>query len=558
MAHESFTGLLALVGIVIIVSSLLSGAVERSGLPLVVIFLLVGAALGPAGFGVVELELDSPGIQVIATLALLLVLFSDAIGVDIGEVRAQRRLAALILGPGTLLPAVLVTLAAWALLGLSLPAAAILGAALSSTDPVLLRTLMRHPALPPSAKLALRLESGMNDVILLPIVVLCMLSLPAGGAVPALELGRRAVGLFVLGPLLGVFSGWVAITLLDTVRKKVGVRRDYESLYALGVAFTAYAAAESVGGSGFLAAFAAGLVIAALDVELCDCFLDYGEASAQMFLLFTFVAFGAGIIWTGLSLLSDWRILAVAVVALVARTAVLLPVLKSSGVDDRSRRLIAMFGPRGLSSLLLVLLPVFAGVPGADRLFTIACLVVLLSVVIHGGGIAIYLQRHGGAGAAAPAPSATPAPAAWSGDTADASATARSAAAPSAAAPNPPTAGTSDRPPARQLASAPVRLSDRPSLADTLAHPTPSRPVPAAARPPSDGAPVPERINIQEFRDLHRSGEPILVLDVRTERSYRDDPDIGVGAIRMPPDDAVRLARERGLDQHATLVLYCA
>jgi len=125
MSHESFTGLLALVGIVVIVSSLLSGAVERTGLPLVVIFLLVGAALGPAGFRVVELGLDSPTIQVIATLALLLVLFSDAIGADTGEVRKQRRLAALILGPGTLLPAAIVTLAAWVLLDLSLPAAAI-------------------------------------------------------------------------------------------------------------------------------------------------------------------------------------------------------------------------------------------------------------------------------------------------------------------------------------------------------------------------------------------------------------------------------------------------
>jgi len=149
MTHESFTALLALVGIVIIISSLLSGAVERTGLPLVAIFLLVGAALGPSGFGVVELTLESPGLQVIATLGLVLVLFSDAIGVDIGEVRQQRRLAALVLGPGTLLPAALITLAAWLLLGLSLPAAAILGAALASTDPVLLRSLMRHPALPP-------------------------------------------------------------------------------------------------------------------------------------------------------------------------------------------------------------------------------------------------------------------------------------------------------------------------------------------------------------------------------------------------------------------------
>jgi NhaP-type Na+/H+ or K+/H+ antiporter len=525
MTHESFAALLALVGIVIIVSSLLSGAAERTGLPLVAIFLLVGAVLGPSGLGVVELTLESPGLQVIATLGLVLVLFSDAIGVDIGEIREQRRLAVFILGPGTVLPALLITVVAWALLGLSLPAAAILGAALGSTDPVLLRTLFRHPALPPSAKLALRLESGMNDVVLLPIVVLCMLLLRESGAAPAWELGRRAVGLFLLGPLLGAFSGWVAITLLDTVRKKVGVRRDYESLYALGVAFTAYAAAEAVGGSGFLAAFAAGLVIAALDVELCDCFLDYGEASAEMFLLFTFVAFGAGLIWSGLSLLADWRMLLFAAIALSMRTLVLLPVLKGSGVDDRSRRIIALFGPRGLSSLLLVLLPVFAGVPGSEQLFTITCMVVLLSVVIHGGGIALYLRRQAAVGG----PAGT-------------------AAAPAGAAPAPR--------PAPAGAVEVATVASRPSLADTLAHPTP-QPFPAAVRPAPADAPAPERITIQEFRDLHRSGEPIVVLDVRTERSYRDDPAIGVGAIRFPPDDAVRLARERRLDPNATLVLYC-
>ena len=190
------------------------------------------------------------------------------------------------------------------------------------------------------------------------------------------------------------------------------MRRDYESLYALGVAFTAFAAAEAVGGSGFLAAFAAGLVIAALDVELCDCFLDYGEASAEMFLLLTFVAFGAWLIWTGVSLAGDWRVLVFAAVALGVRTAGAGPGAGARG--DRAGELPAdrVFGPRGLSSLLLVLLPVFAGIPGAERLFTITCLVVLLSVVIHGGGIALYLRRHGGAAAGAPTPaaSATPRP----------------------------------------------------------------------------------------------------------------------------------------------------
>ncbi|HEX6104635.1 MAG TPA: cation:proton antiporter [Gemmatimonadales bacterium] len=488
MSHESFAATLALVGLVILVSSLLSGAVERTGLPQVAIFLLLGALLGPAGLGLVDLSLESESLQVIATLGLVLVLFSDAISIDVGELRERPRLAAYILGPGTLLPALLISLAAWLLLGLSLPAAAILGASLASTDPVLLRTLIRHPALPARARLALRLESGMNDVILLPIVVLSMLALRNGMA-PAAEVGERIVGLFLLGPLLGVVVGYLAITLLDRVRRRVGVRRDYESLYALGVAFTAYAAAEAVGGSGFLAAFAAGLVIAALDVELCDCFLDYGEASAEMFLLLTFVAFGASLIWGGFTAADGLTVL-FAVVALGVRTVVLLPVLARAGLDLRDRRIIAWSGPRGLSTLLLVLLPVFAGVEGSERLFAIACLVVLISVLVHGGGIAWYLRRA----ARAAAPPVEPGPVA--------------------------------------VPAAP--------------------PAPVAERDE-----VPERITLAEVRRLQREGRPFVLLDVRTERSYRDDTLKAAGARRFPPDQAVRLARERRLDPEAELVLYC-
>ena len=519
MSYDSFTATLALIGIVVIVASLLSGVVERTGLPQVAIFLLLGAMLGPAGLGLVELPLHSSSLQVIATLGLVLVLFSDEVGMDIGEVRQQRRLALLILGPGTLLPAALIAVAAWQLLGLPPAAAAVLGAVLASTDPVLLRTLIRHPGLPPSAKLALRLESGMNDVILLPIVVLCMLALRAGLAAPAWEVGSHAVGLFLLGPLAGVFAGWLAITLLEQVRRRVGVRRDYESLYALGVAFTAFAGAEAVGGSGFLAAFAAGLMIAALDVELCDCFLDYGEATAEMFLLLTFVAFGTGLIWTGIPLALEWRTLLFAVLALGIRTAVLLPVLRRSGIDQRSRRLIALFGPRGLSSLLLVLLPVFAGIPGSEHLFAVTCLVVLLSVVVHGGGIALYLRRDERSAATAAATATAPAG------------------------------------PAPHLRVPP---SAAPASSRTRRTPEPPPGTSSTGGAPEPAGPVPEKITIAEFQSLQRAGEPVVLADVRTERSYRDDPDIATGAIRLPPDDAVRLARERRLDQHATLVLYCA
>jgi hypothetical protein len=72
-----------------------------------------------------------------------------------------------------------------------------------------------------------------------------------------------------------------------------------------------------------------------------------------------------------------------------------------------------------------------------------------------------------------------------------------------------------------------------------------------------EAAPAPEKITIAELRDLRERGEPATVLDVRTERSYRDSAAIARDAIRIPPDDAVRLVRERKLDPNATLVLYC-
>ena len=68
---------------------------------------------------------------------------------------------------------------------------------------MLLRTLIRHPDLPPLARLGLRIESGMNDVILLPVVVLGMLALQSGGQAHGGEVARHAVGLLLLGPLLG-------------------------------------------------------------------------------------------------------------------------------------------------------------------------------------------------------------------------------------------------------------------------------------------------------------------------------------------------------------------
>jgi NhaP-type Na+/H+ or K+/H+ antiporter len=506
MSSEFLVAGLALIGIVIVVSALLSGVIDRSGLPQVAVFIAIGAALGPAGLNVFNMTLDSPILRVVATLSLTLVLFTDAVGLNMKEVRRYKGLAFRMLGPGTILCAALTAVAAWWLLKVPPISAAILGAALASTDPVLLRGLLRRRDLPVDARQALQLESGLNDVVLLPIVLIA-LALAAHESLNAGSLAKLGLDLFVLGPGAGVAIGLVGVAALDLVRKRTGVRRDYESLYSLGVAFSAYAAAEAVHGSGFLAAFAAGLTIAALDVELCDCFIEYGGVTAEMLLLFTFVIFGSSLIWTGFSGL-NWSTAIFAAVAILIRIPVYLLSLIGSHVDRRGRLLIAWFGPSGLSSLLLILFPVFAGLPGADRLFAVCSLIVLLSVVIH---------------------------------------------------------GTSPMLLARFCKEKRAPLSERPTTPPLLEpqHVAPTVIQRASATQPaavSEGASEPgaQTITLEEFERLRRLGEKIILLDVRTERSMETSESMAQSAVRMPPDHVVDQARELNLPKDAWLIAYCA
>jgi NhaP-type Na+/H+ or K+/H+ antiporter len=464
------------------VSALLSGLIDKTGLPHVAVFICLGAALGPAGLGVFNMTLESPVLRAIATLSLTLVLFTDAVTLNMSEVRRQAGLAFRMLGPGTILCAALTALAAWWLLQIPAASAAILGAALASTDPVLLRGLLRNPNVPSEARQALRLESGLNDAVLLPIVVVAI----ALTGHHDQSFTKMGFGLFILGPGAGIAIGLLGVAALDLIRKRIGVRRDYESLYSLGVAFSAFAAAEAVHGSGFLAAFAAGLTIAALDVELCDCFIEYGGVTAEMLLLFTFVIFGSSLIWTGFSQLS-WPTVLFAAFAILIRVPVYLVSLLGSKVDRRGCLIIAWYGPSGLSSLLLILLAVFAGMPGADRLFAICSLIVLISIVLHG--------------------------------------------------------------------ASPMLLA---RLTELEPETRPEEP-PRSLRVIESPAPVGKQsITLEELDQLQNSGEMVVLLDVRTERSRETSDSQAEGSIRMPPENVVQQARKLKLPNDAWLIAYCA
>ncbi|HKI00521.1 MAG TPA: cation:proton antiporter [Thermoanaerobaculia bacterium] len=507
LAADPFLATLALVGAVIIISALLSGLIERSGFPQVAVLLGLGAVLGPYGLSLIHLDLGSPVLRAVSTLSLALVLFTDALSLDLAEIGRHIKLTLLVVGPGTLASTVLITLAAHGLLGLGWPSAAILGAALASTDPVLLRGLLRRTDIPSPARLALRLEAGLNDVVLLPVVLVAM-ALVGGAQGVTHSWSRMGIDLFLLGPGAGVAIGFLGVSALDLARKRLGIRRDYESLYSLGIAFAAYAAAESVHGSGFLAAFAAGMTISFFDVELCDCFQEYGETTAELALLFTFVLLGSSLIWSGVAAADGPTLLFAAIALLVRPLTILASLGPAKLVDRKSLALIAWFGPRGLSSLLLVLLPVFAGMPGSERLFSICCLVVLLSVLIHGGSLMVLGRFKDRRREAPHAPAAVPAP---------------------VVSPVPP------EPPAAR-SSLPI-LNPRVEEAPTR---------------------LPERIDVSEMRKLQGLGEPAVLIDVRTQRSLEASDAAIKDAVRIDPERAAKEAERLQLPREAWLVAFCA
>jgi hypothetical protein len=110
-------------------------------------------------------------------------------------------------------------------------------------------------------------------------------------------------------------------------------------------------------------------------------------------LLFTFILFGTSLIWQGLLVLNVTTLLFAVTVVLI-RPIVFFLSLARTKLDRHSCLMISWFGPRGLSSLLLILIPVFANVPGSEQLFVICCLVVLLSIAVHGSSLMLLRRQH--------------------------------------------------------------------------------------------------------------------------------------------------------------------
>jgi sodium/hydrogen antiporter len=377
--HTAF----GLIAVVLIVSALASGLVERAPLSFPMLFLGFGALLGERGFGVLSLSPHDGTLEVVATASLALVLFLDAMQLRLDELGRDWRTPMLALGPGTLLTIAIVAGAAWLLVDTTLTQSLLLGAILASTDPVVLRDVLRDERIPRSVRRALGVEAGTNDIVVLPLVLvlLAVLTNEAGSLSSWLGFLAR---LLLLGPAAGVAVGAVGAWLMAGADRRFSIRREYQALYGIGLVLAAFFAGDGVGGDGFLAAFAAGIAVTVFNFELCDCFLEFGEVASEMLMLLAFVLFGA-VLSTVMGTVALLPALAFALLVIgLARPFSFWLVLRRAEMSPTARRFIGWFGPRGLASLLLVLLAVQADAPNAVHMLALVGVVVSVSVVAHG------------------------------------------------------------------------------------------------------------------------------------------------------------------------------
>lgn len=388
-----------IVALVLTISALTSGLVERAPLSFPIIFLGLGFLFGPLGFGLITLDAHNPLLEVVAILTLALVLFLDAVKLQVEELGSQWQIPVLVLGPGTLLIIALIAAAAMGILGLGVVAALLMGAMLASTDPVVLRDVVRDRRLPRSIRQALKIEAGTNDLVVLPII-LVLIAVARGEASGVGDWAIFLAKLLIVGPAVGFIVGGGGSWLMSRVDRRFGIRTEFQALYGIGLVLAAFTAGTAVGGDGFLAAFAAGLAVTVLNQELCACFLDYGEVTSEMAMLLAFVLFGV-VLSSLFTTIAIGPALLLAVLAIfVIRPAVLTLVLARTRLSGSARAFLGWFGPRGLNSLLLALLAVQAGLPGAESLLGIIGAVVVVSVVVHGASatplVAWYSRRLAG------------------------------------------------------------------------------------------------------------------------------------------------------------------
>jgi sodium/hydrogen antiporter len=367
---------------------LFSRASERTPISSAMVFVAVGMIAGPIGFGFLKEGIGGPLVRVLAEVTLVLMLFVDATTINLPSLVREKGVPfrllfiglPLTMGLGLILARLIFhSLNSWAL--------ALMAFILSPTDAALGQPVVTNPAVPESIREAINVESGLNDGIALPPILACIAGLSAAAAE---KLGAQywigfTVKQFLFGPLLGALVGWLGGKLVDLASKAGWMNPTFQRLTGWSLAVIAFATAEFFHGNGFIAAFCGGLMLGTHSPIVRERIHEFGEAEGQQLALFVFLIFGLAVVPKAASY---WDARAWFYAILSLTVVRMLPVaisLIGAKLDWLSIGLIGWFGPRGIASVLYLLMAVNdLGLAGYERILSVIVLTVLLSVFLHG------------------------------------------------------------------------------------------------------------------------------------------------------------------------------
>ena len=378
---------LAILAVFVFLYSIASGRLERTPINGALVFIAFGLALGPLGLGVLSLNLDKEGLSILAELTLALVLFTDAANTNLGVLKQSFHIPQRLLLIGLPLT-ILLGFGVGVLLfdGLTLLEIAILATILAPTDAALGKAVVTNEAVPSNIREGLNVESGLNDGICVPILFVFLALTTATGAesstpVLAVKLVAEAIGIGVaVGVGLTVMGSW----LLKMFADHGWITETWRQLPVPALAVACFAVAQWLGGSGFIAAFAGGLLFDWLTKHHKHKLLLAAEGTGDTLALITWVAFGAAVVGQSIGYFS-WHILLYAMLSLtIVRMLPVFLVLVGMNLRTDEKLFMGWFGPRGLASIVFGVIVLNEHLPGGGTIaMTVVC-TILLSIVAHG------------------------------------------------------------------------------------------------------------------------------------------------------------------------------
>jgi NhaP-type Na+/H+ or K+/H+ antiporter len=380
---------LAVIAAFLLVYSLIAGRFESRLINGPLLFMLMGWLLGPGGVELISLSIDSAGIKLLAELSLVIVLFNDAANTNWQVLQANRQLPIRLLLIG--LPLTLVSGALfghWLFPDLPLLEMAILSTILAPTDAALGKAVVSNPAVPAPVREGLNQESGLNDGICVPVLLLLLVLIApteqhSGTAMLAITLMLEEIG---IGLLVAFVLTSLTIRLLKISYLNGWQLPLWRQLTMPGLALLCFALAQTLGGSGFIAAFVGGLFIGHRLGEHKHAYMDSCEGYGDLLSVVIWMVFGATLL-PMLPELMQWQywLYAAASLTLLRMVPVWLSLI-GTGLKPELKLFIGWFGPRGLASIVFAVMvlqnqPALIG--QRPIIATVLC-TIILSVLLHG------------------------------------------------------------------------------------------------------------------------------------------------------------------------------